>query len=214
MGKLNDSLLSGSTGRTGRLVVANVAGTEILRVRPKKRTSGPSPKQLLIQDRMKQCYAFILPYKGFASLYFGTKQGMRSCYNQAITNLLNAYKLDFNLLTITPEYSVIQFARGSLLAAIPTGLSSPSAGSFTVEWYNNAAGDPDRETDQLQLLYVAEGEKSPLFIENMGERRDTTLTVNIPPNLQGKMIHVWITFRSQDMIQVSLSSYFGSVMVS
>jgi len=196
MGKLNDSLLSGSTGRTGRLVVANVAGTEILRVRPKKRTSGPSPKQLLIQDRMKQCYAFILPYKGFASLYFGTKQGMRSCYNQAITNLL------------------IQFARGSLLAAIPTGLSSPSAGSFTVEWYNNAAGDPDRETDQLQLLYVAEGEKSPLFIENMGERRDTTLTVNIPPNLQGKMIHVWITFRSQDMIQVSLSSYFGSVMVS
>jgi len=29
MGKLNDSLLSGSSGQTGRLVVANIAGTEI-----------------------------------------------------------------------------------------------------------------------------------------------------------------------------------------
>lgn len=213
MGKLNDSLLSGSSGRTGRLVVANVAGTEILRVRPKKRTSGPSPKQLLIQERMKQCYDFILPYKGFASSYFGTKQGMKSCYNQAITNLLNAYKLDFNLLTITPEYSEIQFARGNLLAPIPTGLASPAVGVFEVEWYNNAAGDTDREADQLQLLYLAAGEKSPIFIENMGERTDTTITVNVPPNLQGKMIYVWMAFRSQDMIQVSLSSYVGSVNV-
>lgn len=213
MGKLNDSLLSGSSGRTGRLVVANVAGTEILRVRPRKKISAPSSKQLLIQDRMRQCYDFILPYKGFASLYFGTKVGMRSCYNQAITNLLNAYKLDFTLLTITPEYTEIEFARGNLLAPIPTGLTSPAAGSFEVEWYNNAAGDPDRETDQLQLLYMAEGQKSPVFIENMGERIDTTLTVTVPPNLQGKMVHVWIAFRALDMMQVSLSAYVGSVMV-
>jgi len=213
MGKLNDSLLSGSTGRTGRLVVANVAGTEILRVRPKKRTSGPSPKQLLIQNRMKDCYAFILPYKGFASLYFGTKVGMRSCYNQAITNLLNANKLDFNLMTITPVYSEIQFARGNLMAPVITGLTSPAAGTFVIDWYNNAAGDPDREADQLQMLYLAAGEKSPIFIENMAERLDTTLTVNVPPNLQGKEVHVWVAFRSQDFVQVSLSAYAGSILI-
>ena len=63
MGKLSDSLLSGSSGRTGRVVVANVAGTEILRVRPRKRTSPPTPKQVLIQKRMKDAYDFILSYK-------------------------------------------------------------------------------------------------------------------------------------------------------
>lgn len=36
MSKLDDSLLSGSRGRTGRLVVANVNGIEILKVRPRK----------------------------------------------------------------------------------------------------------------------------------------------------------------------------------
>lgn len=50
MSKLTDSLLSGSSGRVGRLVVANVSGVEILKHRPKKRTKPPTPKQSLIQN--------------------------------------------------------------------------------------------------------------------------------------------------------------------
>lgn len=213
MAKLNDSLLSGSTGRTGRLVVANVAGTEILRVRPRKKTTPPTPKQLLIQERMKQCYDFILPYKAYASLYFGHRQGMRSCYNLAITNLLNAFKLDFAQMTITPDFPNIEFSHGNLLAAIPTGLSSTTAATLSVEWYNNAAGNPDRLTDQLQVLYYDETQKSPVFLGNMAERTDTTLSVQVPPYMSGKQVHVWIAFLSQDALEASLSAYAGSVEI-
>lgn len=214
MGKLNDSLLSGSSGRTGRLVVANVSGTEILRVRPRKRTGQPSAKQLLIQERMKQCYDFILPYKAFASLYFGYRTGMRSSYNQAITNLLNAFKLDFVLNKITPEYSEIMFAMGALLAAVPTGLASPAAGTLKLDWYNNGGGNPPRETDQLMLLYVAEGARSPVLMENMAARADATVSVTVPPNLIGKKVHAWMAFRSQDLMEVSVSSYIGTVTIT
>lgn len=214
MAKLNDSLLSGSSGRTGRLVVANVAGTEILRVRPRKKTSAPSPKQSLIQERMKRCYDFILPYKGYASLYFGHRQGMRSCYNLAITNLLNAFKLDFNLMTITPDFPEIEFSHGNLLAAIPTGLSATAPATLSVEWYNNAAGDPDRLADQLQLLYYDETQKSPVFLSNMAERTDTTMTVNVPPYMSGRLVHVWMAFLSQDGMEASLSSYAGSIEIT
>ena len=69
MGKLYDSLLSGSSGKIGRLVVANLFGTEILRKRPRKRTAAPTDKQLLVQQRMKRSYDFILPYKEFAREY-------------------------------------------------------------------------------------------------------------------------------------------------
>ena len=213
MGKLNDSLLSGSSGRTGRLVVANVAGTEILRVRPRKKNTPPSPKQALIQERMKQCYDFILPYKGYASMHFGYKQGMRSSYNQAITNLLNAFKLDFAQMTITPVFSEIEFSLGNLLAAVPTGVDSAAVGALTVEWYNNAGGNPDRLQDQLQLLYYDESQKSPVFLENLGERTDTTITVNVPPYFSGKEVHAWIAFRSQDGMEVSISAYAGSVVI-
>lgn len=214
MAKLNDSLLSGSSGRTGRLVVANVSGTEILRVRPRKKNTQPSPKQALIQERMKKCYDFILPYKAYASAYFGHRQGMRSCYNLAITNLLNAFKLDFQTMTITPDFPEIEFSYGSLLAAIPTGLSSAAATTLSVEWYNNAAGDPDRLADQLQLLYFEETQKSPVFLGNMGERADASMTVTVPPYLSGKTVHVWIAFLSQDGMEVSLSTYVGSVQIT
>lgn len=214
MGKLNDSLLSGSSGRTGRLVVANVAGTEILRVRPRKKTKEPSAKQLLIQERMKKCYDFILPYKAYASLYFGYRQGMRSSYNQAITNLLNSFKIDFNLMTIIPDFPEIQFSNGSLLAPIPTDIRSDNPAEITVEWYNNAAGNPDRLTDKLQLLYYDSTQKSPVFLGNMAERTDTQITVNVPPYLTGKELQVWIAFLSEDGMQASVSSYAGSVLVS
>lgn len=214
MGKLSDSLLSGSYGRTGRLVVANVAGTEILRVRPQKRTSPPSAKQLLVQQRMKKCYDFISPYKSFATVYFGVKIGLRSCYNLAMANLLNAFKLDFVAATITPEFNEIEFCKGPLMTAVPTGMTAPAAASFTVEWYNNSAGDPLRETDQLQLLYFAQDESKPIFMENAAARVDTTLSVSVPPNLVGKTVHAWVAFRSLDLESVSVSVYVGSVVIS
>ena len=213
MGKLTDSLLSGSSGRTGRLVVANVSGTEILRARPRKRSGEPSLKQALVQNRMKKCYDFISPYKSYAKEYFGKRVGMRSSYNQAMTNLLDAFKLDFTLNTITPAFAEIDFARGSLLAAIPTALTAPVLGSFTVDWFDNSGGVAVRETDQLQLLYYAENEKKPVFLENSGERNDLTIVIPVAPNLQGKTLHVWIAFRSLDLLDTSTSSYVGSVVL-
>lgn len=214
MGKLQDSLLSGSSGRTGRLVVANFAGTEILRVRPRKRTGSPTPKQALVQNRMKLCYNFILPYKSYASKYFGNRSGMNSRYNQAITNIINAYKLDFTALTITPVFSEIDFSRENLLAPVPTALTSPVAGSFTVDWFDNSVADPDRQTDQLQVLYYADEELKPIFMENSAERQDATLSVAVPPNLVGKTVHVWIAFRDALFLEASGSSYVGTVLIT
>ena len=213
MGKLNDSLLSGSSGRTGRLVVANVSGIEILRARPRKRTGPPTPKQLLVQTRMTKAYNFVSAYTAFAKDYFGKRVGMRSRFNQAMTNVLDAFKLDFVTLTINPVYAEIEFARGSLLAANPTALTAPVAGSFTIDWFNNAAGNADREADGLQVLYYAVNEKKPIFLENAGLRADGTLDIPVAPTLQGKTIHVWMAFRSTILLEASTSAYVGSVVL-
>ena len=213
MGKLLDSLLSGSSGTVGRLVVANVSGKEILRSRPQRRTKAGSIKQLLIQSRMKKSYDFILPYKEFAKVYFGLRSGLKSPYNQAITNVLNAFKLDFVLNVITPVYSEIEFARGPLLSAIPSGLTSLNPLTFTLNWFQNSGGDLLRETDLVQLLFIAEGEAKPVFMENVALRLDATVETPLPPNFLGKTVHVWLAFRSDDLTLVSLSSYAGSVII-
>ena len=184
-----------------------------MRVRPRKRTAPPTPKQSLIQLRIKKAYDFILPYKAYAALYFGMKVGMRSCYNLAITNIINAYKLNFTTLELNLVPSEIEFSHGSLLGAMPTGLVANTTGSFEIEWYNNAGSDPDKETDELQVLYLAEGEYKPIFLENIGQRIDTTASIPVAPNMQGKKIQVWIAFRTVDLMIASKSSYVGSVQL-
>ena len=214
MGKLIDSLLAGSSGRVGRVVVANMFGNDILKHRPRRKQSAPSAKQLLIQERMKKSYNFIAPYKEFAKRYFGVRIGMKSPYNLAITNVLKAFKLDFTLLTITPAYSEIEFAKGQLLGAVPTGLTSTTSLTFTLVWFNNSGSVPVRETDQLQVLYMAEGEPKPVLMENIAVRADATVDIPLPPNLQGKTVHVWMAFLDDDFTNVSLSSYAGNVLIT
>ncbi|MFC4164801.1 hypothetical protein ACFOWU_14130 [Epilithonimonas zeae] len=76
-------------------MVANVSGNEISRIRPKKRSGQPTVKQLLIQNRMKKCALFMQSYRGYACKYFGTRTGMKSSYNLAMTNLMENFKINY-----------------------------------------------------------------------------------------------------------------------
>lgn len=213
MGKMYDSLLAGTSGRTGRVVVANVHGSEISRVRPRGRSRVPSPKQLLIQKRLKQCIAFINSYKAYALKYFGTRSGMRSCYNLAMMNLLDHFAIDYALETITPDYPALAFSRGNLLAPLPTGIEAPTAATLELEWQNNSMGNAERSTDLAQILLAADGEEQSFFIENAAQRSAESYAVALPLNLQGKTLHVWLAFRSDTGTDVSNSVYMGSVIV-
>lgn len=214
MGRLYDSLLSGSSGKVGRVVVANVYGNEILRKRPRRRTSEPTPKQALVQERMTRSYDFLLPYKDFAKNYFGQRSGLKSTFNIAMANVMKAHQLDFQLMEINLIYADIEFSRGELMAALPTGLASNNPGTFSIDWVDNSGADPIRETDKLQLLFVAEDEKKPVLMENLADRVDGTLEVPVSAGLIGKTVHVWMSFRAQDLSDVANSAYAGSVLIT
>jgi len=211
MGKLNDSLLSGTSGRTGRIVIANVYGNEISRIRPKKRTSKPTAKQLLIQNRMKRCAEFMQSYRGYACKYFGLRSGMKSCYNLAMTNLMENFKIDYAASSISPDYPSLAFSRGNLLTPIPLALNLASAELLELNWQDNSAGNTDRENDAVQILVAAEGENLSLFVENAAVRSGKSYTVNLPINFHSKTLHVWMAFRSSDGELVSHSQYAGSI---
>lgn len=211
MGKIYDSLLSGSSGRTGRIVIANVNGNEISRIRPRKRTKAPSQKQLLIQQRMKMVIDFMAQYRAYACKHFGYRVGLRSCYNQAFTNVTNSFALDYSNFTITQNYNQVSFSKGNLLAAIPQTISLPSPEILQITWQNNGITTPERETDMLQILMAIEDENNTFFIENAAQRQDETYNINLSNHQLGKTLHLWIAFRSLEQDSVSNSVYLGSI---
>ena len=211
MGKIYDSLLGGTSGRTGRIVVANVFGNEITRGIPKKRTKAPTAKQQMVQERMRLCAQFMESYKAYACKHFGVRMGMRSCYNLAMTNLMTCFVIDHAAQTITPDYAEIYFSKGSLLTVVPTTLEATTAGVVTVNWYDNSGANVERAADFAQILVAAEGEKTSFFYENAATRADATYDVHLPASYSGKTVHVWLAFRDAAGEVVSHSVYLGSV---
>ena len=212
MGKIYDSLLSGTSGRTGRIVVANMFGNEFTKIRPRKRTSAPSAKQLLIYQRMRLSAEFMQSYRAYACAHFGRRIGMKSCYNLAMTNLMTNFVIDFAAGTITPQYPAISFSKGTLLAAVPLTLSLPTPETLTVTWQDNSAGNPVRETDWVQILIAAKDQPLTSFVENAAQRNAGTYTANVPPQMVGQDLYVWLAFRDILGEEVSNSVYAGTII--
>ncbi|MCD9855792.1 DUF6266 family protein [Epilithonimonas sp. JDS] len=195
-------------------MIANVFGTEISRIRPKKNDKPATPKQALVKERMSLSALFISGYKSFASQYFGERSGMRSRYNLAMTNIMNAYQIDFTKLTITRMNEDILFSKGDLPEVPLNNLTSATTSTFTVTWEDNSDGTDAQPTDEICILYCADDENRPKLMRNIATRADTTATVNLLNKFVGKTVHVWLCLLNADGTRVSISEYVGSVVVS
>lgn len=214
MGKVTDSILGGTKGRTGRIVIANVFGTEISRIRPRKSDKPATPKQNLVKERMRLASLFISSYKSYASQYFGERYGLRSRYNLAMTNVMNAYHLNFVTLTIERMNEEIIFSKGDLPEVPITALTSATTSTFTVTWEDNSDGTDALATDEICILYCAADSDRPKLLRNIATRADGTVTVNLLAKFVGKTVHVWLGLLNAEETMASISEYAGDVVVS
>ena len=65
-------------------------------------------------------------------------------------------------------YADIEFSRGELMVLCLLDWLPITLVPF-IDWVDNSGADPIRETDKLQLLFVAEDEKNPLM-ENLADQ--------------------------------------------
>lgn len=215
MGKINDSIISGTSGRTGRIVVANVNGYEISRIRPKKSSKPPTPKQNLVKDRFNKSILFVKSYREYAKQFYGQKLGLKSPYNAALSNVLTALECDMDTLTLIPHYDQIHFSKGNGLDPQPTAISSPAQFTIQIDWENNANGS-SAEEDLLMILLAEDNQLSAntLFFSTSTTRLEETKQITLLPRYQGKDMHVWIAFLDADNRFASNSIYIGEISVS
>jgi len=215
MGKVYNSIISGTSGRTGKIVVANVNGYEISRIRPKKTTKTSSPKQLLIKDRFNKSVTFLQSYKEYAIQFFGQKVGLKSTYNAAMSSVMNALKCDMENLTITPHYDEIQFSKGKGMDPLPTAISSPEPLKIQIDWENNGAGT-SAENDTLVILIAEDNalNTGSLFFQTNFTRAEETAQLTLLPRYQNKDMHIWIAFVDEEQRFASNSIYIGQITVS
>lgn len=215
MAKIYDSIISGTSGRIGRLVVARVNGVEILRIRPQRSQKPPTDKQELIKTRFNAAVKFMQSYREHAKKFYGIKKGMKSCYNFAMSNVMKALYCDMDNLEIVPNYAEIQFSKGMGLRPFPTAITSTEPLKIKIEWEDNADNTPFK--DDTVLILLAEDNAlstESLFYATTTTRKELTHTIAVLPRYQGKDMHVWIAFQDALNQYASDSVYIGSVLVT
>ncbi len=214
MGKITDSLLSGTRGRTGRIVVSNIDGNEISRIRPRKTDRVSSPKQQLVQSRFNFATQFIQGYKALAKAYYGKRSGLKSPYNQAMANLLQAIPCNMETLTYSINYNNIQFTKGNLLEPLPINVIAEDPLSATITWSDNTIEDSD-QNDTLVILFAEDGSTNSksTVVQTTVKRSEESYVLQFLPKYQGSAIHIWISFISTITQNAAPSIYLGQVTV-
>lgn len=209
MGKIIDSLLSGTKGRTGNVVVVHNNGFEYTRSRPIRRKMY-TPKQLLAQQRFTMANQFMQGYKEFAKMYFGTKIGLSSPYNQAISKVLHAIQVDGDALQL--NHSQIEFTYGELLVFQPTQIHALPNHQVEIQWDNNALST-ENLSDKIVVLYayLSNNLYKTQLIKTSATRRDERVVIQVFPDHAQQDIHLWTTCIQENLQKASNSSYLGQV---
>ncbi|SDD26318.1 DUF6266 family protein [Niabella drilacis] len=211
MGRVTNSILSGTSGRTGRVVIANVHGVEVSRARPVTRSSSTEP-QTAHRELFRFAVAFLGLYKSFARLFFGKRKGLATPYNQAQANVMENIQLAGG--DVIMNYSQLLISKGNLLEMIPESLNAGAAQAVTVTWINNAPPDSSNENDLCSVFVYMPSRRDGQFFSGVAARQAGTATVNMLSFYAGEEVHVWATFADEGSTAACNSKYMGSVTLT
>lgn len=211
MGRVTNSILSGTSGRTGRVVIANVHGVEVSRARPTTRSSS-TDQQNAHRELFRFAVAFLGLYKSFARLYFGKRKGLVTPYNQAQANVMESIQLAGSDVTI--NYNQVLISKGSLLEMIPGSVSAGAAQAVTVTWTNNAPPASSNERDLCSIFVYLPMRRDGQLFTNVALRQAGAATVTLLPLYAGEEAHVWAAFTDEDGTMACNSKYLGAVTLT
>ena len=149
-----------------------------------------------------------------AKTYYGKRSGLKSPYNQAMSNLLQAISCDMDTLTFSIQYNNIQFTKGNLLEPQPLNVTADDPLSATITWTNNAIELAD-QNDVLIIMYAEDDstKAQSTVVQTAVKRSEETYTLQFLPKYQGTDVHVWMSFLSVIKQDAAPSIYLGQVTV-
>ena len=214
MGKILKGIVGGVSGTVGPVVGAIVRGIATVRSRPKKSSKPPKQSQILQRSKFGMALKFIKSVKSVVNIGFqsvktmnGSNAAMRDLLNNAIIGVAPDYKIDFPNVTLS---------KGSLPDAYTMRVMPPLPDLEVVINWNPAELSADimlsRGTDRIVVFMYDEDTRRSLSITGAAARSAGTYQISMPVAFEGKTVHVWAFFVSDDREFSSPSQYLGTII--
>lgn len=211
MGTYKKGIMGAFSGTVGPVVGSSFRGANVMRSKPRSNTRPPSEKQLLQRAKFAEVIELLNPAKELLSTYYGIPEGTKSRYNLAVSYHLNeaiAY-VNSNLEIL---YDQVMYAKGTLLPAENLHCTPDADGTLQLTW-NNKVQAGCKPTDQLMVVVFEPESKAYAFFMKIATRADAEAVLPLPPQWNGKSVHVYGFMASENGKANSGSLYLGKFRV-
>jgi hypothetical protein len=209
MATLRNGLLGNYKGKIGNLVFYEVRGRQVVRTLGKS-TVPPTPAQLQNRNEMETVVGFLKPLREFINVGFNLKAkgSSRTPYNMAVSyNKIHAVAGAYP--NVKMNYEKVQVTEGRMVAAInPTVELTADGLSFT--WLCPDTLEWPRPNDQVMLLAYFPLLERVGYILYGANRLECADVLNLPTDLLGKYMEVYISFIAENRQKIANSIYLGN----
>lgn len=210
MGKINQGILGGVSGKVGNVIGGNWKGIDYIRVKPSNVANPRTAGQVMQRTKFTVTLEFLQAIKPFVKAGYRNLANKKTEFNAAMSYILN------NAITgIDPDfivdYTLALLSRGGLSMPLNPTADASTSGEVTFTWGDNSAESNANATDKIMLLVYNPIKKESISVVGDGATRvDGSLTVPIPTTYAGDTVGLFIAFMSADGTQLSNSMYLGS----
>lgn len=212
MGRINQGISGGFSGKVGAVVGGNWNGIDYMRSKESGRSDAKSTAQQNQRAKFLTVVQFLSPLKSFLPIGFKKHAANMSPYNAATSyHLGNALKGTFPDFEI--DYSKVMVSQGKLPGALNPGAVSKSANQIVFSWDNNSATVDALGNDNAVLVVYNAVKQNAIWIMKGQTRHSGSQAITLPASFSGDEVHCYLSFQKANLTVISDSQFAGSLRV-
>lgn len=213
MGKINQGILGGFSGKVGNVIGGNWKGIDYMRVKPANVANPQTEGQVDQRTKFSTVLQFLQPLKDFVKVGYKNYAIKMTQFNSAMSYILkNAVAGSYPDFTI--DYATALISRGSLAGVLNGAAASSAAGSVEFTWGDNTSESNASATDKAMILAYNSSKGEAIFVTDGAARSAGSQSLTVPDDFSGDSVECFIAFISEDGLSVANSKYVGSITVA
>ncbi len=212
MGKINQGILGGLSGKVGNIIGGSWKGIDYIRIKPSSVANPRTVGQVNQRNKFTAALEFLQPNKDFINIGYKSLAIKKTAFNAAMSEIL-ANAITGVAPNFTVDFENALLSKGTLPGVLDAGASFTTPGQVVFSWTDNSTGINANETDKAMLLVYNPLKKESVTNLVGSTRLDEGFSLAVPANYAGDLLHTYIAFISIDG-KVSNSSYISSGVVA
>ena len=203
MGKINQGILGGFSGKVGTVVGSTWKSINYMRALAVNVHDAKSEKQLCQRGKFRTVVNFTKTITPFLRVGFQEHEEGRSAVNAA-TSYLMLHAVEGCADGAVLNFDKVRVSQGSLTAAADAS-AEVAANKVTFSWTDNSgAGDAQAE-DAAMVLAFNKDRQEAVYLLAAAIRADGTAELPLPTSWDGEALAIYLAFCSADGQHVSNS---------